>query len=198
MAAEHKDPGPENFDRWLDTALRARVEAEPRMGLEERVLARLGTEHPRTTFSWMPLLAAAAAVLAVSAALIVSYSSRQKPLITTVPPVAPTPQITEAPRIRRSSSASNAERTGRVPARQIARAKAPGVRRTADEQGLPRLTAFPASVTPTEQERMLAELARGANANDLANFSETLVPLKDVEVSSLQIDPLDSENNGPH
>ena len=90
MGAEQKNLEKANLDRWLDAALRDRANAEPRMGLEARVLARLGSEQPRRTFSWMPLFAAAAVLVAISAALIVMYSSRQKPQIANVtPPVAP-------------------------------------------------------------------------------------------------------------
>ena len=45
MDAEQKNLGKKNLDRWLDPALRARVDVEPRMGLEARVLTRLKTER---------------------------------------------------------------------------------------------------------------------------------------------------------
>jgi hypothetical protein len=99
MDAEQKNLEKGNLDRWLDAALRARADAEPRMGLEDRLLARLATEHPRPTFSWMPLLAAAVVVIAVSAALILTYANGQKPRIAkVVPPVAHISHTSKAPR----------------------------------------------------------------------------------------------------
>ena len=196
MDAE-RNSGHENFDRWLDAALRARVDGEPRMGLEDRVLARLATERPRSTFSWMPLLAALAAVVAVSLALIVTYSNKRSGQITSA--AAPNAHMSEAPSIRASSTIPDMQRSRKTTAHRIERARAPEALHGGDRgQASSTLAAFPASVPATEQERMLVELARGPNAKDLANFSETLVPLKDVEISSLQVDPLDSENNGPH
>ncbi|HVH87153.1 MAG TPA: hypothetical protein VM912_10530, partial [Terriglobales bacterium] len=61
MDAESKNVQQENFDRWLDAALHARADAEPRMGLEDRVLARLAADPPRK-FVWWPASALAAAV----------------------------------------------------------------------------------------------------------------------------------------
>jgi len=200
MNAEKKNPEREKFDCWLDTALRARVEAEPRMGIEARVLAKLATEPPRQTFSWMTLVLAAAVVVAVSAALIVTYSNEQKQRIAkVVPPDVRTVHHSGAPHLQASSTVPDRERSSKNVARRIARTRAPERSRAADhEHGLPSLATFPAPAPPTQQERMLAELARGANAKDLANFPETLVPLNDVEISSLRVDPLDNENNGPH
>lgn len=197
MGAENKNPGQENFDRWLDAVLHARAHADPRIGLEDRVLARLATEHPRSTFSWMPMLAAVAAVVAVSLALIVTDSNKRSGQITSA--AAPNAHISEAPSVRASSTIPDIQHSRKTTAHRIERARPAEALHAGDgEQASSTLAAFPASVPATQQERMLVELARGANAKDLANFSETLVPLKDVEISSLQVDPLDSENNGPH
>jgi hypothetical protein len=199
MDAEQKNLRKENLDGWLDTALRARVDAEPRMGLEDRVLARLAAEHPRATFSWMPLLAAAAVVLAVSVALIVNYSRRHTGQIAVVtPPTLQTVHNSEATPIQRSGALPDMQHNDRITAHRIARARVPEASRASGhEQAISILDGFPASAPPTQQERVLAELARSPNAKDLANFSQTLAPLKDVEISSLQIDPLDSEDSGP-
>src|SRR5690349_23910296 len=65
MDAENRSDQQENFDQWLDSALRARVNAEPRLRLEERVLARLASQPERTRVNLLPLFAFAAAVLTV-------------------------------------------------------------------------------------------------------------------------------------
>ena len=64
MGAENRKPESEDLDRWLDLALRERANAEPRAGLEDRVLARLATEPPRTII-WWPAVAAVAVLLVV-------------------------------------------------------------------------------------------------------------------------------------
>src|SRR5690348_683989 len=64
MDAENRSDQQKNFDQWLDSALRARMDAEPRIGLEERVLARLASQPKRTRVNLLPLFAFAAAVLA--------------------------------------------------------------------------------------------------------------------------------------
>lgn len=199
MDAEKKNLEQENLDRWLDAALRARVDAEPRMGLEGRVLARIATEPPSKTFSWIPLVAAIAAVIVVSAALIVTYSTRQSlKSATAIPSIVRTPPVSEAPRIQAKSGLLGTGGGGKVMAHRVARARAPEGQSVPDhEQALPILATFPAAAPQTPQERLLVELARGTSAKDLADFSETLVPLKDIEISSLQIEPLENATS-PH
>jgi hypothetical protein len=199
MDAEENDRRQEQFDRWLDAALRARVYAQPRMGLEDRVLARIATDPPRKTFSWIPLVAAIAAVVVVSAALFVTYSSRQSlKSATAIPSIVRIPPVSEAPAIQAKSGLPGTAGGGKVMAHRVARARAPEVGHVPDhEQALPILATFPAAAPQTPQERLLVELARGASAKDLADFSETLVPLKDIEISSLQIEPLDNATS-PH
>ena len=65
MDAENRSNQQKNFDQWLDSALRARTDAEPRLGLEERVLARLESAPQRTRVSWWPLFAFAAAAMVI-------------------------------------------------------------------------------------------------------------------------------------
>jgi hypothetical protein len=196
MDAEQKNPERENLDRWLDAPLRARVDAEPRMGLEDRVLARLAAEHPGRTLSWMPLVAAAAAVIAVSAALILTYSNGQKPRIAmVVRPVAQTSHTSEAPRTQISNTAPDEERTGKITAPQIARAKALKIPRATDHgQALPRLATFPGPSPETEQERLLARLANQPNALDLSNGSSDHASLKVLPVQEFKIQTMEDSS----
>lgn len=194
MDTEHKNPGPEKFDRWLDAALRAGTDAEPRMGLEDRVLARLATERPRSTFSWMPLLAAVAAVVAVSVALIIAYSSRRSGQITAVAP--PSIQSTHNPEVPPTFQTPNttleAQRSTKTTAHRTAKMGAREATRTADrERDLPKLATFPAPSPETAQERLLARLAARRGSYDVAVTSEDTVPLKDLLVPELNIEPLE-------
>src|SRR5438309_8343821 len=78
MDAENRMPSQEDCDRWLDTALRARADAEPRAGLENRVLARLRAEPEPRRFAWWALPIAAVAVLVIAVVLVSLYRSQQE------------------------------------------------------------------------------------------------------------------------
>lgn len=193
MDTEHKNPGPEKLDRWLDATLRAGTDAEPRMGLEDRVLARLATERPRSTFSWMPLLAAVAVVVAVSVALIVTYSSRRSGLITAAaPPNTRTAPISDVPRVQAAGTAPEMSDSSKTNVRRIARSRAPEIPRAVDhEQALPRLATFPAPSPETAQERLLARIAARRSSFEVAITSLDLVPLRDLSVPELTIEPME-------
>src|SRR5262249_26271308 len=81
MGAENRKPESEDLDRWLDLALRERANAEPRAGLEDRVLARLATEPPRTII-WWPAVAAVAVLLVVVITFVMIHPRRPEPIIT--------------------------------------------------------------------------------------------------------------------
>src|SRR5437016_5169817 len=81
MDAENRRPQQEEFDSWLDTALGARANAEPRPGLEDRVLTRLAAEPERTKLAWWPAMTAVAAVFVIAIALLIMRSGDQaKPI----------------------------------------------------------------------------------------------------------------------
>jgi len=71
MDAANRNPQ-EDMNRWLDRALRERANAEPRNGLEARVLARLAAEPPKR-LAWWPVIAIVAAVVVIAVALGVMY-----------------------------------------------------------------------------------------------------------------------------
>src|SRR5512142_2138113 len=76
------------LDRWLDEALSEYSTAEPRFGLEQRVLNRIRGEEQRSRkwnfWRWMPALGAIAAVIVVAVAI--------RPMLTRKTPV---PQMQE-------------------------------------------------------------------------------------------------------
>lgn len=191
MDAE-RNSGHENFDRWLDAALRARVDGEPRMGLEARVLARLATERPSAKeFAWWPMMSAAAAALVISAALVVTYTFRHNHEIAAGTRSA-SPAISKAPATQLgSSSTPGTPDHGRVMTHRVAKASTPQIPHAEHEESLPRLATFPAPRPETEQERMLARVAARRSSFDLANVSTDLVPLKDISVPELKIDPME-------
>src|SRR6202008_1337439 len=78
MDAEKRKSELENIDHWLDLALRERAYAEPRSGLEERVLRRLATEPAQPQFAWWQVWAAAAAIVVIVVTLALLRSNRQE------------------------------------------------------------------------------------------------------------------------
>ncbi len=143
----------DRLERWLDSALRQYGAAEPRAGLEERVLARMRVEQEseRHSWSWGLTLGLATAV-AIMAGILAVEQVREVP-----PPtarVAGTPPITRTPVgemtfLRHGTQARNSEAGG-------------GSRRSVEtaESSLPRKDQFPSPAPLSEQEQMLARYVR--------------------------------------
>ena len=58
-------------------------------------------------------------------------------------------------------------------------------------EALPKLATFPAPRPETREEHMLARLAARQGSYDLANASPDIVPLKDLSVPELKIEPME-------
>jgi hypothetical protein len=90
----------EEFERWLDEALRP--ECEPPQGLEERVIARLRASRVASRRRVVPLLAAAAALLVVLSGTWLMRRLPGRPVPHTVCAVHLSPQETEGSDGRRT------------------------------------------------------------------------------------------------
>jgi hypothetical protein len=173
---------PNDFNRWLDAALQARLGAEPRPGLEQRVLARLNVEPSHKAIVWWPALVAVAAALVISVALVLLHSP-QKTSESAHTHVAT--GITATPDREPSLPASVA----RV---QPAHNAKPRVTRASrhmnmEQERLPKLATFPATTPATDQERMLAALAIRRNSFEVAGDSPSIAPLKDLHIRELDV-----------
>jgi hypothetical protein len=74
------------LDRILDAGIASYGDAEPRMGLERRVLARVGARRRRwVCFGWAGVAAAAAAVLFAVALRPAPVLERPEPLVALIP-----------------------------------------------------------------------------------------------------------------
>jgi len=191
MDAERRKSQKE-FDRWLDAALHARSKAEPRTGLEDRVLARIAAEPPRR-FSWWPAAAiAAVAVLVIAIVISALYSrerqdnagNRQGPFIQQVRPPessshASSPVVTTAGErhrgTRRAACCVSAHRATNA---------------SVGTELAPKLATFPSLHPPTPEERMLARLAARRGSYEVANINGDQ-PLKDLSIPELKIDPME-------
>lgn len=152
-----KTPDRNSLDEWLDKALHQYGNAEPRSGLESRILANLEVAGKRrvllgNSYGW--LLAGASAV-ALFIGIWLGTWHRTLPATKT----QPTQQIAEdfgkqiGPKI---TSAARPRHTGRKlpPRRQTVAARDPELARG------PRLDHFPSSRSPSEQEVLLTRYAR--------------------------------------
>ena len=188
-------------DQWLDAALQQR-NAEPLMGLEERVLARLATEPERKTFTWWPVLVGVAALLLVVTALVlVQTGARDSRQVVRVPPPQPVSHSGAQPAVQ-SSNLKPAPSSLR---RHLAAARTPhgGVRRSAQavsrpntEESLPKLATFPAARRQTREERLMAQLGERPEFYEQAS---TLIekPVTDLSLPELRIDSVANTENSP-
>jgi len=209
MDAKNQRPEFEDIDRWLNFALRERASAEPRSGLEERVLARLAAE-PQPRAAWWPVMAAATAVLVIAATLATMHLGSRERIIANAQPHPTVLHETPAqansatpdkgpastqPRITTGGDAACCV-SARMPAitrsREAARSSLKS-RPAVDPEGeqLPKLATFPAPRPETAEERMLARVAARRGSFDVANVSPDLLPLKDLSVPEFKIHPME-------
>ena len=199
MDAENRSDQQKNFDHWLDSALRARANGEPRMGLEDRVLARLTSEPQRRIVPWPVMATAVVALVAIAVAVALLYRRQGERAIAHA--------ITEPANVSAVNSA---------PVQASSTTKTPGFRKARNSQSvrgehasccelahvsavrnaethLPKLASFPAPRPETQQERLLAQLANQLVAKK--EFSEVArlsvdSPPKDLSIQELIVEPL--------
>ena len=184
MDAENRKAQFEDLDRWLDIALRERANAEPRGGLEQRVLARLASDRPKKFARWL-VWAAAVATLVITFALAVLHPRRQEP--TMASRQEPAPVLDETRHGRDAACCVSARMQARNTPRAIV--TQPAVRPKPER--LPKLGTFPAPRPETTQELLLARLAAQPDAVQVASISNDAVPLKELSIPELKIDPME-------
>jgi len=149
------EPRKHKLDQWLDQALSDYGHAEPRLGLESRILGNLAVEKSRINkrVRWPWTFASAATVLAVVAVIWAWMSTQKahKPSINfannnTV--LQKQPMVTAQAEVQ-VLKASNGQRTLRQQFR-----KAPTLAKS------PRLSQFPSVRELSTQEQLLARYAR--------------------------------------
>ena len=191
MDGERRKAQGEDFDRWLDAALRARVDAEPRTGFEARVLAHIAAE-PARSFSWWPAAIAAMVIFVIAFAIMALYS-RKEPAIATnrlspsVHRVGPSEPSGHASAPTVAAIGPGHRETRRAPCCRSRRAVA---RASAGTEPAPRLATFPSLRPQTPQERMLMRLAARRGSYEVANITSNQ-PLKDLSIPELNIEPME-------
>jgi len=151
---EPKDKERERLiDEWLDGTLKQRGAAEPRPGLEDRVLASLrsaSSRMPAPAWSWRPAWIALAATVLIGGALFLarrSGSSRQVATSTGFPVKLGTPTKAESRGLQTGAQApsSRHQRQVSTPRHAIETAIA----------AVPKLEQFPSPQPLSEQEQIL-------------------------------------------
>jgi hypothetical protein len=192
MDAENSKVPKQDFDRWLDAAMHARVEAEPRPGFEERVLARLAMEPARRHFVWWPSFIAVAALVVIASGIILMRIGNST--LT----AAPGPDQAQSSLDRYRKPAIQTIVVPRETRRQRTRAGAKVIHccRVLASTGmnnskpLPKLTVFPSPRPETEQEHLLLRLAAQQGSFEMANLNPDL-PIREMSVPELKIAPMD-------
>jgi hypothetical protein len=151
MRTEDNNPA---ADRWLDSALKQYGEAEPRPGLENRVLANLHAQRELLTLRpwwWGPVTAAVTIAVLVGGSLLL----KRKPDVTVV-------TSSNQPHVTAGKSEPERPVASRVGSRTAikARVRPEPNRNVAQPFSVPRLEQFPAPAPLTEQEEMLARYVR--------------------------------------
>jgi len=154
------EPNPErdsenDLDSMLNSALAKYAAVEPRMGLEERVLANLRAEHvtDRVWRRWGLAVAATAVVIVVVAVALKSGKPSQ-PLVKNSPSVTtPGPQSpgTKKPETQVANRNENTAPSRREPVRHDVTRQPEAV-----AVAYPKLDQFPSPQPPSEQEEFLA------------------------------------------
>jgi len=145
-------------ERWLDAALTQYAKAEPRAGLEGRVLAGLRAERSRLASRrrrWWGAVAAVAAMAAIAVAVWLGQANRAWTPVAGVGTVA----------IRRNDLTGDRPAVHSVPqprAGQIAKnaSRRPPTRRVTHTPEVARLEQFPAPAPLSDQEKLLARYVR--------------------------------------
>ncbi len=189
MDAEHRSDQQGNSDRWLDSALRARVDAEPSTGMERRVLDRLAMEPKRRHFVWWPALVAIATVLVVAFGIVVMRNGESTPHIVT--------RAAQTQDQRENNRQPAVQAKGlRAPRQQRIRAKAIHCcallanRSVGHSESLPKLAVFPTPRPETEQERLLARLAAQPDLLETAHLNSDSPP-RELSIPALNIPPME-------
>lgn len=194
MDAENRSDQQKNFDHWLDSALQARANAEPRMRLEERVLARLASE-PRRKVWWPAIAVAGAAVVLIALAIALLRPTRHEPTLAHGAAEPASAQRVSSP--TRTSQASRAAATARLRHGRIWVSRN-AVSREQTRERLPKLAAFPTPRPETEQERLLLRLAAQPGLLQTAHLNSDS-PLKELSIPAINIPPMEGtpRDNSP-
>jgi hypothetical protein len=199
MEEENRNEREPFNDEWLTRALRARSQAEARPGLEERILARLASEHEgkpqrASRWRWMPALALAFGLLLIVLAgrefLRLRPNSRERQVDVARPTRELQPR-SDMPAVSETQVAkADGDKSKHLVHAQVRKSVHPVLAKTS---ALPKLDRFPADKPATEQERLLARFLETQEPAQLVQYTRRAQPDRLV-IEPLRIDPIDLGN----
>ncbi len=173
----------DNFlDELLDASLTQYTKAEPRPGLEQRILSsvRESQQHRlRLDWRWVPATAVVAAVVAVAV-----YSSR--------PPAVPHPATRLAGVAQSAPPAIGSTAKPEPPPQAAAavRRPLPGGPQERPVAAVPRAATFPRPAPLSPNEQLLLRYLDRAPRHTLVASASSALPLGDVVVPEVKVSPL--------
>ncbi len=181
-------------DELLDFALARYRSAEPRPGLEERVLGRLRAEpQPRPRFGWAWRLAVGVAVFAIVVAT--AHWARWTVFAPGTPARFSGGSPTETSKSSTSVSASRPEVTKPVASPTARKMKSRIVRQAALGRVVePRRDVFPSPTPLSEQERLLIAYLKLNSSRALLAFHSGDEEIEEIQIKLLEIKPLETES----
>jgi hypothetical protein len=177
-----------DVDQWLESALSQYGNAEPRTGLENRVLANLQAERNRIASRrpwWWAAGAATATAVAIAMALWVGKSGNERNPANTMG--ASTTTQREQRALVQSAPSPHVSH----PAREIAQ-RMPASRsvREAVVATMPKLGQFPSRRNMSEEELLLARLLKEQSDKEALLEATATRADADLSIDSLEIRPL--------
>jgi len=145
----------DSLDRQIDAALKQYVAAEPRSGLEERILANLRTESTKSVGwnwrNWLAIAALSTAVLVVAIFLAWNLGNPTDAIVAHHSPTAVTNSA--AAQVVKNGKSSDAVPTSPVRKKRFGNSARRG---EIENAAAPKLDVFPSPLPLSEQEKMLA------------------------------------------
>jgi len=172
---------------WLDAALKQYGEAEPRSGLEGRVLATLRVERERRAtnqWRWWPALAVLAVVVLIGGAIFLA----RRPDVTAPTSATNRADIPVAPTVPERSIASHDIGVSAI-VRPAQSGRPHRSLHVAHETRTPHLDQFPSPEPLSEQEKILADYVR--------NFGHEAVLLARAQSELLKREALEQKESSP-
>ena len=172
-------------DELLDRALARYQSAEPRPGLEERVLARLRAgKRSAASFVWAwRLLATAGALAIIAGALYIARRGGESAAPQTVPR-ASQPAKALAPTVP-AEARTSAPRTGLRAGRAVPATPA------RDRVAVPRPKQFPSPAPLSEQEKLLLRYVQETPKTELMALQKSPRFPEELKIEELRIPPLE-------
>jgi len=176
-----------DVEQWLDSALSQYSKAEPRTGLESRVLANLQAERNRIASqkNWWRAMGTVAAAVVIAAGVWVGDNGRKKNaggVAETSTPIHEEAQRSIEPRPSQQAVHPAKEAAQRKPANQPSRELAVAA--------APKLEQFPSRRNMSEGERLLLRRLNEQSNQEALLESTPSREAVDLSIGSLEIRPL--------